>query len=268
MKKKKEPQFESDFSFIASHELKAPLSAMKWFLNMLMKEDLGKLNPDQREILDEIYKNNEHMINLIESVTDAAAITKGTVYFKKTTFNLLRVLKDLEKDILHFAKAKNVALDLRIEKKDKLCVHGDKRRISDTIYNLLTNAVKYTPARGTVAVTAKKISRDELKNIIVKTTTHPEPRLIETSHAHEFVLFEVSDSGIGIPRDQQHRVFSKFFRGDNAIKINTRGVGLGLFIDRYVISMSDGFIWFRSSPEKGSLFAFALPLAHLAHHGT
>lgn len=259
MSTKQAKRASSNFSFIASHELKAPLAAMKWFLNMLMKGDIGPLTPDQEEIIDEIYKNNDQMIDLIDNLSDVEALIHGNLQLQAKKFNLTQTLTHLLDQMSVFAKARNVTLKLNMQH-DMIMVNADEKRVRDTMHNFVNNAIKYTPGKGEVHIALQRMSSKELNDMIINKEAIVDKQALDELTSQEFAVFQVTDSGIGISSEQKKEIFQKFFRSDEAIKMNTRGTGLGLFIDKIVMNLSQGLIWFYSVEKKGSTFAFALPL--------
>ena len=263
---KTQENIESDFSFIASHELKAPISATKWFLDILLKQDqeTGTLNPKQKEIIEEVYHSNEHMIELINTIVDASAISEGKVELKPETFDLYGLVSHSVTEMLPYAKAKNMKIKFARHDGEKFMVKADKLRIKNVLLNLLSNGLKYSNDHCCIGVTVKKVSQDEIRAILSGHEIHVAGREDAPGQdiTSRYVLFEVKDEGIGIPENQHHRIFDKFYRGDNAIRMNTNGIGLGLFVDSRIAQLHHGLMWFKSQEGKGSTFSFALPLVN------
>jgi PAS domain S-box-containing protein len=226
-------RMKTEFVSLAAHQLRTPLSAIKWTLRMLLDGDLGKITEEQKDFISKTYQSNERMITLINNLLDITRIEEGRYLYKP-------VLTEFE-PIVHFvvdsykeeAEKKKIKIEIREPKKKAGRVMVDVEKIRLAVENLLENALKYTPAGGRVTVS--------LKN---------SPKEIELS---------VKDSGVGIPKDQQERVFVKFFRGANVVRMETEGTGLGLFITRNIIESHGGRIWFESEEGKGSTFYFTLP---------
>ncbi len=249
----------SNFSFIASHELKAPLAAMKWSLHMLLRGDVGALSEQQLELIEEVYKNNEQMIGLIDSMTDVESLTQEHPEIEQKEFDLAQTLTHLLDQVSAFAKARNVVLKLNTER-GALPVRTDEKRIHDTMHNFINNAIKYTPGKGEVQISLRAMTKAELQELFVQDKALVDEYSVARLRATDFAVFQVKDSGIGISPTQQANIFQKFFRSEDAVKMSTRGTGLGLFIDKIVIELSGGVIWFHSKEKLGSTFAFALPV--------
>ncbi len=228
-------RLKTEFVSIAAHQLRTPLSATKWILKMLLDGDIGKLSKEQIDFLEKGYQSNERMITLINDLLNVAHIEEGRFIYRPSLDLLEDVaqrsidgLKDAAKkrDVeIVFNKPKN-----RLLKKVKI----DGKKIELVIQNLLDNALRFTKPGGRVAIS------------------------VEYGKINAKVI--VRDTGVGIPDKQQSRIFTKFFRADNVIKMETEGSGLGLFICKNIISAHHGKIWFESEENKGTTFYFTIPL--------
>ena len=228
-------RMKTEFVSIAAHQLRTPLSAIKWILKMLLEGDLGKLNSLQKEFLDKTYHSNERMIRLINDLLNVARIEEGRFLHKISKEDIIKLIERRVEAAKVLAGQKRLSLIFKKPKKKVPLITMDAEKISLAVQNLIDNAIHYTKKGRILA------SIDYL------------PRQKE-------IIFSVKDPGIGIPKDQKKRVFSKFFRGANAIKEETEGTGLGLFIAKNIIEAHKGRIWFESKENKGSVFYFALPL--------
>lgn len=210
-------RLKSEFVSIAAHQLRTPLTSIKWILTSLLAGDFGGLNPDQQEYLGKTNQSNERMINLVDDLLNLSRIEEGRYIQTKTRFPLEDlVLKNIEN--IKF-KLKNKAIEIYFEKSgSNFSVLADKEKINLVVQNLIENAANYSLEGGKVVVF-----------------------LIENTAEHQ-VIFKVKDSGIGIPEDQKARIFTKFFRAQNAIKAQTVGSGLGLFINKNIIESHGGRI--------------------------
>jgi len=195
---------------------------------------LGKITPEQAEFLKKAYQSNERMINLINDLLNVTRIEEGRYLYSLTPVQLeevcLSVFSLFEEEI----KRKGLKFSFQKPKTPLPEVRADKEKIKLVIQNLVENAVKYT-------LPGKKI-------------------VVKLGLKNGEVLFSIKDEGIGIPKDQQERIFTKFFRGANALKMETDGTGLGLFISKNIIEAHGGKIWFKSEENKGSTFYFTLPV--------
>ena len=224
----------SEFVSVASHQLRTPLTGIKWLTEVLLKNKDNNLTEKQKEILKDINFSNDRVINLVNDLLSISRIEKGKgqdLTLKEVNINSLinEVIKDLK------PVASNNGVDLNIlaalPKDFKLTI--DEEKIRQSMNNLISNAIKYSkPTGGRVDVLAE-IKDDEL-------------------------IFSVKDNGIGIPLSAQRRIFEKFFRADNAVLSQTEGTGLGLFIVKTYIENHGGKLWFESKEGEGSTFSFSL----------
>ena len=233
-REKKIERIKTEFVSLAAHQLRTPLSAIKWTLKMLLDEDLGKINEEQREFIEKTYKSNERMISLINALLDVTRIEEGGYLFKPTLCDIQDIIQSVINSYKDKIQKRKIKLVFKKTKTKAPEVKVDSEKIKLVIDNLLDNALSYTKAGGSVLVSLKY---DKKK-----------------------IEFSIKDTGIGIIKDQQERVFSKFFRGANVIRMETDGTGLGLFIGRNIIESHGGKIWFTSEENKGTTFYFTLPI--------
>ncbi len=227
-------RLKTEFVSIAAHQLRTPLSAIKWSLKMILDGDLGELEDEQREFIEKTYTSNERMIVLVNSLLNVTRIEEGRFVYKLQPLDIVEHTENIVKQLQPMAKKKEIDLVFRKPSKKLPKVKADKEKIGIAIHNMIDNAIKYTLEGGKVEVSLKK-SKGE-------------------------VQLKVKDDGIGIPKDQQKRIFSKFFRGANVIRLETVGTGLGLFITKNIIEAHEGSIDFESAEGKGSTFWFNIPL--------
>ena len=227
-------RMKTEFVSIAAHQLRTPLSAIKWTLRMVLDGDTGEVNEEQRELLEKTYVSNDRMISLINDLLNVSRIEEGRFLYKQELVNLedlVSIIVDSSQELLKMKK-----MELTVDKPEKPLsqVSVDREKMELVIQNLLENAVKYTPEGGKIDIS---ISGDD-KNII----------------------FKIKDTGVGIPDDQHDRIFTKFFRGDNVIRMETEGSGLGLYTTRNIIDAHKGKIWFDSKEGEGTTFIFTIPV--------
>ena len=227
-------RMKTEFVSLAAHQLRTPLSAIKWTLNMLLEGDLGKITKDQRDVLEKSYISNERMISLINDLLDVTRIEEGRYIFKPVFAQIENVVQFVLNSLKEEFKKKKIKLYFKKPEGKLPKVKIDVEKIRLVINNLLENAIKYTQMGGEASVSLN-------------------------SNKNE-VEFTVEDNGAGIPADQQDRIFTKFFRGANVIRMETEGSGLGLFITKNIIEAHGGKIWFESEQGKGTTFHFILPV--------
>lgn len=227
-------QIKSEFVSIVAHQLRTPLSAIKWILKLLLDEDLGKINEEQKKFLQKGYESNERLIHLINDMLNVSRIDAGKFKYIFTYSPLDKIVEDVISEIQEMAEKKHITITFLEMEKSLPLIRLDTEKIRLVLQNIMDNAIKYTPIGGKIIVKIKKKGKE--------------------------ALFSVQDSGIGIPDDQKKSIFTKFFRGTNAAKIQTEGSGLGLFISKNIIQKHWGKIGFESAIDKGSTFYFTLPL--------
>jgi len=225
-------EMKSEFISTTSHQLRTPLSSMKWFLEMMINGDTGALNDKQKEVVTDIYNSNERIIALVNDLLDVSRIESGKMRPEPTPTNLVEFINSMLVDLkAQFAKRSQ---EFSFEHPESLPrIPVDPKLVWQILQNLLSNAAKYTPEKGKITLALSL----EPENILVK----------------------VTDNGLGIPEFQKHRLFEKFFRADNVNKSD--GTGLGLYISRKIAETSGGKLWFESTEGKGSIFYFTIPLA-------
>lgn len=224
----------SEFVSLASHQLRTPLSAINWYTEMLMDEDVGKLNKKQRDYLQEIYNSSKRMTDLVGSLLNVSRIDLGTFAIEPKPTDIIEIVKSVIKELSHQIKKKKQKIIEEYEKEVGL-LNIDPNLMRMVFQNLISNAVKYTPPEGKIDVKINKVG----DNIIIL----------------------VSDTGYGIPKSQQSRIFEKFFRADNIREIETDGNGLGLYMVKEIVEKSGGAIRFESEENKGTKFFVSIPIS-------
>ncbi|MFW6311503.1 MAG: sensor histidine kinase, partial [Nanoarchaeota archaeon] len=227
-------KMKTEFVSVAAHQLRTPLSAIKWTLEMLLEGDVGELTEEQNKFLKKSFKSNERMINLINDLLNVSRIEEGRYLYERKKIKIKKIIDELIKNHEEDLKRKDINLEFN-KTKEKINFAGDKEKIRLAIQNLIDNAVKYTLKGGKIVVNLKKKDKNSIK-------------------------FSIEDDGIGIPKKQHSRIFSKFFRGKTAVRRETEGSGLGLFITKNIIEAHGGEIWFESEEGEGTTFYFTLPL--------
>ena len=226
-------RMKSEFVSIVSHQLRSPLSNLRWALELLMSGKIGKIEEKQLEYFTILKENSNRMKELIEDLLIVSRIETAKLLIKKMEFSLEDLVKELIKEFTPFARASNVEIKFRA-KENLPKIFADQSQIRLVIENFLDNAIRYIKGIGVVEI---KIESQE-KNI----------------------YFEIKDTGVGIPKEEQKYIFQKFFRSENVLRYQTQGSGLGLYISKAIIEKSGGKIGFKSQEGIGSTFWFTLPL--------
>jgi signal transduction histidine kinase len=230
-------KMKSEFVSVASHQLRTPLSAIKWETELLLSKFKKGLNQKQLKNVENIDMLSHRMIRLVNDLLDVARIEQKRLVLKKESVDLGKITEEITNEMMPIMKARNIEMVLSVNKKN-IKVLGDGARLKMVVDNLLNNSIKYTTNRGKIEI---KIGKKD-NNLV----------------------FCIKDNGVGIPEEQQKRVFDKFFRSDNIVKYQTEGTGLGLYISKNIIEQLGGKIWFQSVENLGSIFSFSLPIAKQA----
>ncbi len=220
----------SEFISLASHQLRTPLSAIKWFLELLGDT---KVTREQTEFMNNISKSTERMIELVNALLNISRIESGRIAVNPQPTNLASLVKDIISNMQKDIAAKQLQLMITADP-DLPEISVDQKMIRVVYENLLSNSIKYTPANGGISISIKKQGEE--------------------------IISKVTDTGLGIPKKDYGRIFSKFYRGDNIVKVESEGTGLGLYLTKAIIDSSKGKIGFESTEREGTTFWFSLPL--------
>jgi len=224
----------TEFVSLASHQLRTPLSSINWYTEMLLAGDAGKITKEQRQFLDEVYKSNKRMVDLVNALLNVSRIDLGTFAIVPELCDLTEISKSVLAELIPGIKTKKMEI---VENYDKNLpkINADPKLTRIIFQNLLSNAVKYTPEKGKISVNIEK----QEQNILIK----------------------IQDTGYGIPKKDQLRMFEKLFRADNVRQKDPDGTGLGLYILKSILEQSGGKIWFESEENKGTTFYVTIPLS-------
>jgi PAS domain S-box-containing protein len=232
-REKRVEKMKSEFVSLAAHQLRTPLSIIKWSMSMLKKGDYGKLSGKQVDVIKTTFQNNERLISLVNDLLNITHIEEGRYLYQVAMSDMKEIIKTVI-NIYNEEINKN-KIKIEFTAPDNLPqTMVDSEKIKLVVQNLIDNAIKYSHKGGKMIITLKK---DE-----------------------ENIEFKVEDFGIGIPDSNKEKMFTKFSRGDNAIKVNTIGSGLGLFLVKNIVEAHGGKIWFESKENTGTSFYFSLPI--------
>ena len=244
-------ELKSQFLANMSHELRTPLNAINGFSDLLLTEDLGPLNDAQREFLDSILRNGKHLLGLINSVLDLSKIEAGRMVLSLASCDLRDLILSAVTDTAPLRSAKGQACKLEIGS-EPLTVFADGTRIRQILFNLLSNASKFTPERGEVTVSAV-LTRAPLPV--------PAERAGDTARlvSRDIVWVSIRDTGVGIKQDDMPKLFHEFSQVDSSASRQQQGTGLGLALSRKFVEMHGGTIGAESVYGAGATFWFILP---------
>jgi PAS domain S-box-containing protein len=219
-KEKEIDKAKTEFVSLASHQLRTPLTAINWYVEMLQSGDAGKLNKTQGKYLEEIYQGSGRMIKLVNDLLNISRIETGRLKVEPEPTDLVSFISDIVQEIWPWSAT--LHREVVFEKPEGLPkIAIDKTLIRQVVHNMITNAVRYSPA-----------SKNPVK--------------VELEKKDDGYVISVLDEGIGIPKEAQGKIFGKFFRADNAREVEGEGSGIGLYICKSIVDMTGGKIWFKS----------------------
>lgn len=226
----------SEFVSVAAHQLRTPLTGIKWSYLTLLEKEIGPLSPDQKKIIEDGLRSINYAIDTINDLLNTARLEEGKTGFNFTVQPIGPVIQGVINQHKPLIDEKNIKLEVDMPLSSDLspAFKFDKERISIVFDNILANAVKYTPPKGKISL---KVFREgnELK-------------------------YKIEDSGIGIPENDFDNVFGKFFRSKNAVNFETSGTGLGLYVVKNIVEKHGGTIGLESEEGKGTAVIFTLPI--------
>ena len=235
---KKLDKAKSEFISIASHQLKTPLSIIKGYISMMQEGSFGRITKKIAEPLRRVYLSNERLIKLVNDLLDLSRMEGGRMRYdmKPTQFSV--IIASVLEEFQQIAQSKGLVLRFKKEKDDPL-VRLDEEKMRQVAFNLIDNAVRYTPKGGSITITL---------------TINP-----------YHLLLSIADTGIGLDKQEINSLFQKFVRSKEVARIHTEGIGLGLYVARRIVEDHGGRIWAESAgKEKGSAFFVELPIKKIA----
>ena len=233
-KEKENEQAQSDFIALTAHQLRTPLSGIRWTLEMFLDGSLGKIDEEQKKYIQQLSNNSARLIKVVNRFLDVAQIEQGKTVGKKKQVNMIELINSIIKLTNSSLREKNLSLIFEPSTKTDTIINIDEEKIKIVVQNLLENAISYSKKGGKIKISLK--NRDKK------------------------FIFSIQDNGYGIPKEEQKKIFRKFFRSSNIKRIDTEGSGLGLYVIKNIIETHNGNIWFKSEGEdKGTTFYFTLP---------
>ncbi len=226
-------RMKSEFVSIVSHQLRSPLTNLKWVIELILSGKINPLSEKQLEYFKILKENSDRMRELVSDLLIVSRIEQGKLPLRQEKIFLKDLIKKIIKDSEILAQAANVKIEFKAEK-NLPQILTDSSQLKLVIENLLNNAIRYAKGKGRVEINLEKKNKN--------------------------LHFEIKDKGVGIPKDDQKYIFQKFFRSANALRHQTEGSGLGLFISKSIIEKLKGKIGFESQEDVGSTFWFTLSI--------
>jgi signal transduction histidine kinase len=226
----------TEFVSVVSHQLRAPITAIKGHASMLLENSYGEIAGSLKKPLEKILLSSERLTQIVADFLDLAKVEQGSMSYIFNPVDMARILTDLTEEFTPLAAKKGIEMTLQFSQKDSFVVHADESKIRQVLSNILDNSIKYTP-KGKFSITLEKDS------------------------ARGVVSVHITDTGIGLAQNDIYHIFGRFTRGAAGRKENAEGSGLGLYIAKKMIEAQRGKIWVDSAgPGKGSTFVVELPL--------
>lgn len=235
-------QTERDFLMYTAHELRTPLNIFRWTIELMKYGDTGNLNKEQLELVEQLHQTTNRLIGMVQNLMDAARLEQNQVLLKRASLPVEEIIDEVAGLLSVRAREKKIDLYWKHPTNPLPAVYGDRERIRQVVENLLSNAIKYTNRGGHVEIKAAALEERDADGRVVSA-----------------IKITVEDNGIGIPKDQQDHIFTRFYRARNAVKEEYEGTGLGLFIVRQLVELGGGKIWFESEEGSGSSFFVTIP---------
>lgn len=232
LKLKKLNDTKDDFISMTSHQLRTPLTTIKGYVSLVMDEDAGPVNDAQRKLLTQAFGSAQRLVYMVADLLNVSRLKTGKFVIERTPTDLSTIIDDELGQLKAEASLRNLKLEYKMPKKFPI-LPLDETKTRQVIMNFLDNAIYYTPSGGKIRA-----------------------ELVEKDDSVEFLVI---DNGIGVPKEERHHLFSKFYRAKNAQRARPDGTGLGLYMAQKVVVAQGGYIIFNSEEGKGSTFGFHFP---------
>lgn len=216
-----------------SHELRTPLNSVIGFSDLLLEGAFGSLNTRQSKYVNNILISGKNLLEIINNLLDISRLEAGERRLNYENVDIASLIGEVRMSLLSFASNKKISVEVKVDASLEN-VQADRIKLRQILYNLMNNAIKFTPEKGKVNVSAFK--------------------------KEEMIEVKVSDSGIGLSKEDRERIFMPFTQADLSTSRRYGGAGLGLYIAKNFIDLHGGKIWVESNVEKGSTFIFTLPM--------
>jgi len=236
MSRKQQLEFKNQFLSHVSHELRTPLTCIHQFVTILLDGLAGEVSEEQREHLRTILRSTNQLGAMVRDLLEATRAESGKIRLDTRCISIAEPLRAAGAMMQAAARDKRINLDVAAEPGIPFAL-GDTDRILEILINLIDNAIKFTPVDGSVTVRASRVRSDP-----------------------DFVCISVSDTGPGVTPESRHLIFERLYQSPHSVEGGRKGLGLGLFITKELVTLQGGKIWVASEPGSGATFSFTLPL--------
>lgn len=224
-------RMKNEFISLVSHQIRTPLTSIRWYSEMLLNSATS-LTSDDKETAQTIHETAISLSNLVNDLLNISRMESGRIPSKSQKSDFIKIVQDTYKQLEPEAITKELNVTLELDEIPTF--EFDPQLVREILSNLISNAIKYTPNKGSVRI--KAIKKDNA------------------------VEWSIADTGIGIPKPAQEHMFQRFYRAQNAVDANIDGTGLGLVVVKMMVDRLGGTIWFESEEGKGTTFYFTLPI--------
>lgn len=226
-------RMKSEFIGVVTHQLRSPLTNLKWAVELISSDDFVKDKEKEEEYHSVLKENISRMMELVEELLIVSKIEQGVLVLHKKEVDFKELIDGMISRFKFFAVASNITINF-YPGENLPNIFIDPQQVKLVVENLIDNAIRYTKGGGTVEIWLENKGK--------------------------FLQFKIKDQGVGIPEEDKKYIFQKFFRAENILKDQVRGTGLGLFVAKSIVDNSGGTIWFESETNKGTTFYFTLPI--------
>lgn len=242
-------RMKTEFVSVASHQLRTPLTAIKLFTEMLGDEEVGGLNGQQKDYMNNVRESTERMIRLVNDLLNVSRLETGRLKIEPEPVQMEDFIQNIITEAEPIAKEEDCVISFEKPKEKLPEISVDPILMRQVVHNLIMNAIQYSP----VHILKGEDNGARKCPVGVKLERKKEEK-------EDYVIVSVSDKGIGIPEEARPRIFEKFFRADNAAQMKPEGSGLGLYVVKMVVEASGGKIWFESKEGEGTVFYVKIPI--------
>ena len=229
----------TEFVFIASHQLRTPLTSIKLYLELIFQDTHAGTDPTIHQYLKNIYTSTNRMVNLVDDLLSISRMESGELRVEPVLVEFIPFFESVMEEVRPIANDRGCKILFSMKNVNDV-IEFDPKLLHIVLHNLLLNGIKYTNKKSSIVRVQAKV---------IKKKNHP------------YLHIEITDNGIGIPKAAQKHIFKRFFRGENALKIQTDGSGLGLYISKMIMEFMKGSISFTSKVHQGTTFTVELPVS-------